>query len=110
MVVAGVEIVMLLVLFGMAGVVIGFSLGYLRTLMVRRMRGRNRARANLRHRMSEAQRAIAQLEQTVTAAANDDEEVFVDGVRLSERVARARASQQESGIEPTTIGSTHPGT
>jgi len=91
---AVVEIIALLLLAGLVGVVVGFGIGYLRTATVRRVRSHQMARAELRHRLLEAHQAIVVLERT-SATVGEEQEVFTGGIRLSERVARARAEEVE---------------
>lgn len=94
MVYAAVEIIALLLLAGLIGIICGFGIGYVRTTTVRRVRRKQKAKAELRNRLFEAQQVISVLERT--AATNDtEEEAFTGGVRLSERVARAKANQSD---------------
>ena len=102
MVYAALEILGLLLLAASVGLALGFAIGTARTMAMRRLVAQRRTKAQLRHRLTEAQQAIVMLERTIAAAA-DDEDVVVTGTRLSERVRRAReeATQQEaSETEP----------
>ncbi|MGI9608683.1 MAG: hypothetical protein ACR2NL_00160 [Acidimicrobiia bacterium] len=102
MVYAVVEIMALLVLAGLIGVLIGFGLGVVRTATVRRIRVQQKSKAELRHRLLEARQVISVLERSA-ATVSDEEEVFSGGIRLSERVAQARA--EEVTADPVEIRS-----
>ena len=98
---AVIEIMVLLFLAAAVGVAVGFFIGTLRTLALRHLVRQRRSKADLHHRLVEAQQAIGMLERTI-AAAQDEADVVV-GTRLSERVRQARAEQIEveaSDVQP----------
>ena len=82
---AAIEIMVLLLLAGLIGVVVGFGIGSLRTAAMGRLMRQRRSKAELQHRLVEAQQAITTLERTIDAA-RDEEEDFVKGTRLAERI------------------------
>ena len=89
---AAIEIMVLLLLAGLVGAVVGFAIGSVRTAAMSKLMHRRRSKAELQHRLVEAQQAISMLERTIDAA-GDDEDDFVKGTRLAERVRIAREEE-----------------